>query len=472
MSDYKPVIGLEIHVELATKSKMFCQCPADFFGKSPNTQTCPVCLGMPGALPVPNRLAVEWTIKIGKALNCKINLDSKFDRKHYFYPDLPKGYQISQYDEPIAQKGYLSANGKKFGITRVHLEEDTGKLNHQGTESLVDFNRSGVPLVEIVTEPDFDNTDDVKQFLEELQVIIRYLGVSDADMEKGSMRLEPNISVAKLLITNYQFPNKSKIPASPAGRQNSNDKNRFWTSQNDGLPNYKVEIKNINSFRFVKQAIDYEIERQIEILEKGETPLQETRGFAEKKGITYGQRSKEEAHDYRYFPEPDIPPMVFSNEYVKKIEKQLPELPQKKIDRYINKLFLRYQDAYTLSKDKATALYYDNIVNKLLSNEILAKIITVQQIANLIINKKLPVTLPIEQFLKKAKDLLVPKKTDEKALDTSIKHLIEVNKKAVEDYKNGKENAIMFLVGQVMREMKGKAEAKVVKEKLIEKLSV
>ena len=481
MKNYKPVIGLEIHVELKTKSKMFCQCESDYFGKEPNIQVCPVCLGLPGALPVPNKKAVEWTILIGKALNCKINSVSKFDRKHYFYPDLPKGYQISQYDERIAINGSLKLKikseklkieEKTFRITRVHLEEDTGKLLHVGADTLVDFNRSGVPLVEIVTEPDFDNTDDVKQFLEELQVIIRYLGVSDADMEKGSMRLEPNISVAKLLITNYQFPNKSKIPASPAGRQNSNDKNRFWTSQNDGLPNYKVEIKNINSFRFVKQAIDYEIERQIEILEKGETPLQETRGFAEKKGITYGQRSKEEAHDYRYFPEPDIPPMVFSNEYVKKIEKQLPELPQKKIDRYINKLFLRYQDAYTLSKDKATALYYDNIVNKLLSNEILAKIITVQQIANLIINKKLPVTLPIEQFLKKAKDLLVPKKTDEKALDTSIKHLIEVNKKAVEDYKNGKENAIMFLVGQVMREMKGKAEAKVVKEKLIEKLSV
>ena len=470
-SKYKPVIGLEIHVELKTKSKMFCQCESDYFGKPPNSNTCPVCLGLPGALPVPNKKAVEWTILIGKALNCKINSVSKFDRKHYFYPDLPKGYQISQYDEPIAVNGRIvipnsfrdlnsenqmlnqvQHDTKKVGITRVHLEEDTGKLLHIGQNTLVDFNRSGVPLVEIVTEPDFDNSDDVKQFLEELQVIIRYLGVSDADMEKGSMRLEPNISVKN---SNPQGLIKSE-PGNPEGLHK--------------LPNYKVEIKNINSFRFVKQAIDYEVERQIEILERGDTPIQETRGFDEKKVRTYSQRTKEEAHDYRYFPEPDIPPMVFSNEYVKKIEKQLPELPQKKIDRYINKLFLRYQDAYTLSKDKATALYYDNVVNKLLSNEILVKIITAQQIANLIINKKLPVTLPVEQFLKKAKDLLAPKKTDEKALDTLIKHLIEVNKKAVDDFKKGKENAVMFLVGAVMREMRGKADARLVKELIIKKL--
>ena len=311
LTKFKPVIGLEIHVELKTKSKMFCQCEADYFGKEPNTNTCPVCLGLPGALPVPNRKAVERTILIGKALDCKINKISKFDRKHYFYPDLPKGYQISQYDEPIAVKGKLSifnnqysnqsqnSNSefdKNFRITRVHLEEDTGKLLHVGSDTLVDFNRSGVPLVEIVTEPDFDNSDDVKVFLEELQTIIRYLGVSDADMEKGTMRIEPNVSLIKLNL--LQLKNVKRVPGNPKGSVK--------------LPKYKVEVKNINSFRFVKDAIDYELERQIALLEKGITPKQETRGYDPDKKITFGQRSKEEAHDYRYFPEPDIPPMTFS----------------------------------------------------------------------------------------------------------------------------------------------------------------
>src|SRR3989338_6143305 len=288
-SKYKPVIGLEIHVELKTKSKMFCQCESDYFGKPPNSNTCPVCLGLPGALPVPNKKAVEWTILIGKALNCKINSLSKFDRKHYFYPDLPKGYQISQYDEPIAINGkvvipdsfrdlnsknqmlkLVQHDKKKVGITRVHLEEDTGKLLHVGQDTLVDFNRSGVPLIEIVTEPDFENSDDVKQFLEELQVIIRYLGVSDTDMEKGSMRLEPNISVKRLEVGSWELEERKKP-------QTSNHKPQTF------LPKYKVEVKNINSFRFVKQAIEYEVERQIGILEKEETPMQETRGFDEKK---------------------------------------------------------------------------------------------------------------------------------------------------------------------------------------------
>ena len=247
---YTPIIGLEIHVELKTKSKMFCQCNADYFGKAPNSNVCPVCMGMPGALPVPNRQAVEWTIKIGQALNCTINRISKFDRKHYFYPDLPKGYQISQYDEPLCVKGSLeivTKDGikKKFGITRVHLEEDTGKLTHTGSDTLIDFNRSSVPLVEIVTEPDFDNPEDVKMFLEELHTIIRYLDVSDADMEKGTMRLEPNISVRK--------PGQT------------------------GFPPYKVEVKNINSFNFVKRAVEYELERQQEILEQGEIDRKSTR---------------------------------------------------------------------------------------------------------------------------------------------------------------------------------------------------
>lgn len=422
MSNFEPVIGLEIHVELKTKSKMFCQCSADYFGKKPNTNTCPVCLGLPGALPVPNKKAIEWCIKIGKALNCKINLVTKFDRKHYFYPDLPKGYQISQYDEPIAVNGKVD----KVRIRRVHMEEDTGKLIHAGDESLVDFNRSGVPLVEIVTEPDFNNSDDVKKFLEELRTIIRYLDVSDADMEKGSMRLEPNISVRST----------------------------------DELPKYKVEVKNINSFNFVKRAIDYEVKRQTEILEKGETPVQETRGYDEKKMKTVSQRTKEEAHDYRYFPEPDIPPMVFDEAFIKSIE--LPELPFAKLQRYVSEFKVKETDAGELIKDKAIAEYFESICKKTK--------VSPQQIANLIVNKKIPTDIPSEEFVKKAEEILAPKQTDQGLLDSSIKTVVEKNPDAVKNYKAGKENVIMFLVGQVMKEMKGQADAQLVKNKLIETL--
>jgi len=441
MNKYKPVIGLEIHVELKTKSKMFCQCSGNYFGKKPNSQVCPVCLGMPGALPVPNKRAIEWTILIGQALNCHINHDSKFDRKHYFYPDLPKGYQISQYDNPIASNGKVVVSNKSFGITRVHLEEDTAKLIHDGNETLVDFNRSGVPLVEIVTEPDFENSDDVKRFLEELQVIIRYLDVSDADMEKGTMRLEPNISV--------KLEGQRK------------------------LPNYKVEIKNINSFSFVKKSIEYEIKRQTEILEKGETPKQETRGFNEAKGKTFSQRSKEEAQDYRYFPEPDIPPMKFSEEFIEEINKELPELPSKKTERYVKEFGLKYQDAFIITRSRELAKYFEeaNSKFKIQNLKLNLKINNVEQnIANLIVNKKIPVNITVDEFVKRAFSELTPKETDLGKLDIIIKRLIEENKKVVDDYKNGKTNAIMFLVGQVMKEMKGQADAQIVRNKIIEKI--
>ena len=449
MDNYQRVIGLEIHIELKTSSKMFCQCSASYFGKPANTQVCPVCLGMPGALPVANKKAIEWTILIGKALNCQINSFSKFDRKHYFYPDLPKGYQISQYDEPIASNGWVkiaykdqaknALTKKIFRIRRVHLEEDTGKLIHSKNGTLIDFNRSGVPLVEIVTEPDFDNSDDVKRFLEELQVIIRYLGVSDADMEKGTMRMEPNISLR------YQ---KSKI-------------------KNQKLPNYKVEVKNINSFRFVKQAIDYEIKRQIEILKEGKTPLQETRGFDEKKGITYSQRIKEEASDYRYFPEPDIPPLVFTKEYLDSIK--VPELPWQKFERYVSLLGIRYEEAFILTRDKNLSDYFEKINTKFktqIANLNLKIQNPSQLIANYIVNKKISSQLPPDEFINKLIENLKPKEVDKNLLEEVINKVLKENQKAVLDYKKGKVNAIMFLVGQVIKEMKGKVEARIVREEI------
>lgn len=457
MSDYKPLIGLEIHVELKTKSKMFCQCSADYFGKKPNTNTCPVCLGMPGALPVPNKQAVEWTIKIGQALNCHINTYTKFDRKHYFYPDLPKGYQISQYDEPIARNGYVILNsvqdfkgvpnqvrpdkGKRFRIHRVHLEEDTGKLLHQGDDTLIDFNRSGVPLVEIVTEADFDDADDVKRFLEELHTIIRYLDVSDADMEKGSMRMEPNISVRTI---------------------EQAEKNEF--------PPYKVEVKNINSFNFVKRAIEHEVKRHIVLFENGETPAQETRGFNEAKGTTYAQRSKEEAQDYRYFPEPDIPPMQFEDSYLEKIKKSIPELPAERLKRYQDE-GLKYADAFFLTRDTAFGNYFEEIIKKMKEEKNVQSKNIVQDIANLMVNRKISSNLSVDEFVKKAVQLLAPKQTDTTLLVSTIKKVIEANPQSVSDYKSGKQNAIMFLVGQVMREMNGQADAQIVRQELEKSLT-
>lgn len=353
MPKYVPIIGLEVHVELKTKSKMFCSCFNDPDRSLPNTNICPTCLAHPGTLPMPNKTAIEWTVKIARALGCKINKLSKFDRKHYFYPDLPKGYQISQYDQPIGERGKIVLNliGKKnkreealIGVTRVHLEEDTAKLTHAiSGDTLVDFNRAGVPLVEIVSDPDIQSGIEAKLYCQELQTIFRYLGVSNADMEKGHMRCEANISLQE----EGKFTIENEI-----------------VKPSDGYTlNPKVEVKNINSFRAVEKAIDFEIERQTTLLEKGETWKQQTRGWDDTKNVTTLQREKETSADYRYFPEPDIPP--FEPLTVAK-ETALPELPQAKRQRFHVELGLSYADADLLTSDPNWADYTENVYTELI----------------------------------------------------------------------------------------------------------
>ncbi len=432
---YKPVIGLEVHIELYTKSKMFCSCSADYFGKKPNTHVCPVCLGLPGALPVPNKQAIDWCVAIGLALNCKIPLFSKFDRKNYFYPDLPKGYQISQYDKPFCLGGnVILESGKKIRITRAHMEEDTAKLTHAKVDgknvSLIDFNRSGVPLVEIVTEPDFENATEVVEYLKLLQQTARYLEVSGADMEKGDMRLEPNISLRK--------PDEK------------------------GLPKYKVEVKNINSFRFVERAISFEIKRQSDLLDEGKTPDQETRGWNEQKQATISQRSKEEAHDYRYFPEPDIPPIRWSQDQIAKLNKTLPELPQAKLKRFQKEYALSSYDAQILTREKPVADYFEEAVSIGKKHKVTAK-----QIANIIINKKPDLTLILPaNLIQNVLDQTNIQNISTDKLAKALKELIEQNPKVVSDYKTGNVNAIQVLIGKAMKDLKGTANANDIKSVL------
>ena len=428
----EPVIGLEIHVQLKTKSKMFCSCANIFGDVPPNSAICPICLGYPGTLPVPNATAIEWTRRAGAALNCELATKSKFDRKSYFYPDLPKGYQISQYDQPFCQTGSIEINGKKFGITRVHMEEDTGKLIHSEDSTLIDFNRSGVPLVEIVTEPDFHDSSDVKAYLQKLQQIVRYLEVSNADMERGNMRLEPNISLRK-----------------------KGDKD---------LPKYKVEVKNINSFNFVEKAINFEIKRQAGILDRGETPIQETRGFVEKNASTVSQRIKEEASDYRYFPEPDIPPLRWEGKYIQELKSSLPELPDQKIQKYIGLGLTPISGATIARNPEVASLFEETLKINTFEN------IKATDIANVLINKKIdPKEALPAQVLKQIKESKETKSITDEDLGKIISEIIKANKKAVSDFKKGNENVIMFLVGQVMKKA-GKVDSTKVKAILIAKI--
>lgn len=431
MTQYKPVVGLEVHVELNTESKMFCKCSADYFGKEPNTHTCPVCLGLPGALPYINEEAINKCIQIGLALNCTISEKSLFERKNYFYPDLAKGYQISQYRWPLCVGGEIEVEGKngltKIRINRAHQEEDTGKLTHQESETLVDFNRSGVPLVEIVTEPDFTQVEQIRDYAKKLQQMFRYLGVSNADMERGDMRLEANISVR------------------PIGQKE--------------LPPYRVELKNINSFRFMVAAVEYEIKRQIEALGKGEKLSQETRGWDEDKKCTYLQRSKEEAHDYRYFPEPDLPELRIDEVRVKNLKKQLPELPWDKSKRYQKELGIKKADANILSEDKNLANFFEQVVEQGKGK------LAAQDIANYLVNRKpdIKTVLPT-QIIEELMGQKVGVIGDLGEIEKLVKQAIKENPKAVEDFKAGNQNAIQVLIGAVMRLSSGKADVSKAKE--------
>ncbi len=438
-NNFLPIIGLEVHVELKTKSKMFCGCDAVYFGHQPNTHCCPVCLGLPGALPVPNRKAAEWCVKMGLALGCQIPELSKFDRKNYFYPDLSKGYQLSQYDMPLAINGSLELKTetgklKTIHIRRVHMEEDTGKLIHTDRGTLIDFNRSGVPLVEIVTEPDISSGQEAKVFLQKLQQIIRYLDISDADMEKGSMRLEPNISLKE--------------------------------GESKGLPAYKVEIKNINSFKFVEKAINFEIERQKDLLGRGEKVKQETRGWSETKNETLPRRSKEEAQDYRYFPEPDIPPIRFDKATITKLQATIPELPDQKLVRFMKNYGLGEYDVNILTTSLPLADYYEEACRSVDKKSF-------KEIANWLINKKIDISKIsskqlVTTILAKSN---VGQLTDE-VLEKIINGVLKANLKAVSDYKAGREQALMFLVGQVLKETKGQANAEKVKAIISKNLNV
>lgn len=437
MIKYIPIIGLEVHIEPSLKAKMFCRCPADHFGKRPNTLVCPICLGLPGALPYINWGGVEAVVKLGLAVGSVVNKVSRFYRKNYFYPDLPKGYQTSQLTDPFCVGGTLK--GKR--INHIHLEEDAGKLVHETVDgekvSLIDFNRSGVALIEMVTEPDFHSAEEVLDFLKEVQLIARYLKVSNADMEKGSMRLEANISLA---------------PEMPNAKYQ--------------IPNYKVEIKNINSFRFLEKAINAELTRQEKILSDGGTIDQETRGYDEVKQITFSQRKKGYAHDYRYFPEADLPPVKLSDKQIKNIMNKISELPEEKREKF--------NEVYKLPKDYAEILISDiNRVNYFESAVVLGKKenIDAKTIADAMINKKLDAEFPEPAgLIKKLIELSNVEYSSQDQVENAVKSVLMENGKAINDYKNGNGNVIGFLIGMVQKKLLGKGNIQLVREKILEKL--
>jgi aspartyl-tRNA(Asn)/glutamyl-tRNA(Gln) amidotransferase subunit B len=438
---YQLICGMEIHVELKTASKMFCGCKNDpFFAPKPNMYTCPVCLGMPGGLPLPNQKAIEWVIKLGLALGCEINLFSKFDRKNYFYPDLPKGYQISQYDIPFCINGQIETTDGPVRIRRIHLEEDTGKLLHTTVNgkkvSLIDFNRGGVPLVEIVTEPDIYSPAQAKEYGKKLRQILRFLEIADCDMEQGGMRLEANVSITKTPET---------------------------------LPNYKVELKNINSFRFLEQAIGFEIQRQALLLDDGQTPAQETRGWNTSNNTTYPQRTKEDAEDYRYFPDPDIPPIRFTQKQIETWRSELPELPDAIIKRWTTDLKIESKYAERLVETTAQVKWVETLhelaqKSKLDTNKVLAAFI----------NKKLSISSPeptADEVITAFQSANQTETVDTSELETIIQSVLVDQADAVNRYKNGQTQLLNFFVGQTMRQLGKKVDIALVKTALEKALS-
>lgn len=458
-SVYEMVIGLETHVELSTKTKIFCSCTTQF-GGAPNTHCCPVCTGQPGSLPVLNKNVVEYAVTAGLALNCKISMHSIMARKHYVYPDLPKAYQISQYEQPLCEGGWVTlASGKQINLTRIHIEEDAGKLIHQGNAVLIDYNRGGVPLIEIVTEPDFRSAAEATEYLEKLQTILRAVGVSDCRMQEGSMRCDVNISLR------------------PKGQEKLG---------------VRSEIKNLNSFTSVNDAIAYEYERQEELLSAGTIVKQETRSFDADKGMTCSLRGKENADDYRYFPEPDIIPIVIPNDMLKRLKERLPELPDKKLGRYVSELGVPEADARLLTKYRKVAEYFEEACAGVHSPKTVATLMVTQmfslisteaerehwspsvtagQLNALVmllesdkINRNLSKRV-FSQMLESGKPATAfISQADMAGVDSSelirlCQAAITENTKSVEDYKSGKEKAIKALVGAVMRASRGRANA-------------
>ena len=476
---YEAVIGLEVHTELQTKTKIFCSCRTSF-GADPNTNVCPVCLGLPGVLPVLNKKVLEYVVRAGLALNCEISRFSKFDRKNYYYPDLPKNFQTSQFDLPICEHGYLDVEvegeKRRIRITRAHMEEDAGKLVHHGTSitdsdySLVDYNRTGTPLLEIVSEPDMRSAKEAVAYMEKMRAILQYVGISDCRMEEGSLRCDANVSVR------------------PVGQKELGT---------------KTEIKNINSFKGVERAIEYEAMRQAELLEDGGKVVQETRTWDEKEGVTKSMRTKEEANDYRYFPEPDLVPFTVSDEYIENIRKSLPELPDARKERYMKEFGLSSEDAVFMTNDKATADYFEAAVdagaypkacvNWLMGEfasqlstdgiEIAKAPVSAESLAALLkliskgtisgkIAKKVFATMWKEggnpEEIVKAQGLVQISDTAE--LSKLVDEVVGKNPKAVEDFKAGKKKAVGALVGQIMKATKGKANPRVINELLNKKL--
>lgn len=479
LAKYETVIGLEVHAQLGTQTKIFCGCPVEF-GAAPNTNVCPVCLGLPGALPVLSRQAVELAIAASLALHCKVNSFSRFARKNYFYPDLPKGYQISQYDQPIAEHGSLDifAGGerKRIGITRVHMEDDAGKSIHEGFKdseryTYVDLNRSGTPLIEIVSEPDMRSSDEAYAYLTETKQVLQYIGVSDCDMEKGQLRCDANVSV--------------RLKGAP----------EFGT---------KAEVKNLNSFRFLKMALEYEVQRQVELIESGGKVAQETRLYNVETGETVGMRSKEHAHDYRYFPEPDLVPLRVSQLWLDQVKSSLPELPQDRRDRFVSQYGLREYDAQVLTATRAIGDYFEDAVSvsgdgratanwvtgdlmgllKAQGKEIAESPVSAKSVGELIaligkgeLSGKLGKEILPKMFETGESPRAIMEReglqqiSDSGALEKIVDAIIAGNPKQVEQYKSGKTTVIGFFVGQVMKASRGQANPAAVNELLKAKLS-